>query len=78
MEIAFLLWILCGIVASMIGNKKGEGVLAFFFGLLLGPFGILIALFSKGNRKTCPFCKELMHKNATVCPHCQREITASK
>jgi hypothetical protein len=69
-----LAWLLFGIVAAMIGSKKGEGCGAFILGILLGPFGILIAIFSKGNRKTCPFCKELVHKDARVCPHCQREI----
>jgi predicted amidophosphoribosyltransferase len=28
---------------------------------------------SKGNRKTCPHCRELIHKDATVYPHCQRD-----
>ena len=67
-------WFLCGIVAAMIGSKKGEGILAFLFGVLLGPIGILIALFSTGNRRTCPYCKESVHKEAKVCSHCQRDI----
>jgi len=69
------LWILCGIVAGMIGNKKGEGfLLPFVIGAIFGPFGIVFVLISKGNKKNCPFCKELMHKEATRCPHCQEEI----
>ncbi len=66
-------WLLCGVVSAMIGEKKGEGCLGFFFGLLLGPIGIVIALLSKGNRKVCPFCKELINRDATVCPKCQRD-----
>jgi hypothetical protein len=69
-----LIWLLCGVVAAMIGNKKGEGCGAFVVGALFGPFGILFALLSSGNRKTCPFCKEQIHKDAVVCPRCQREI----
>jgi hypothetical protein len=72
MEI-LLLWILCGVIAAIIGAKKGEGFLAFIVGILLGPFGILAAIASKGKRKQCQFCKELIHKDATVCSHCQRE-----
>lgn len=72
------LWILCGIIAAMIGSKKGEGCLAFILGVILGPFGILIALFSTGNRIQCPYCKELIHKDANVCPHCQREVFKKK
>jgi len=70
------LWVLFGIVAAMIGAKKGEGYFGFQLGILLGPFGILIALFLKGNRKTCPHCFELIHKEATVCSHCQRDLVA--
>jgi len=73
MELLFL-WLLCGIAAAMIGSQKGEGCAGFMAGVLLGPFGILIALFSKGNRKTCPYCKELIHKDAAVCKHCQRDV----
>ena len=58
----------------MIGAKKGAGTSGFIVGFLLGPLGILIAIFSKGDRKSCPYCKEWIHKDATVCPHCQREI----
>jgi len=67
-------WFLCGLVSAMIGSNKGEGCAAFIIGVLLGPFGILIAIFSPGNRIKCPFCKELMHEDATTCPHCQKEI----
>ncbi len=72
--ISLLIWILFGIVAGMVGAKKGEGCLMFALGFLLGPFGLLIALFSKGNRKTCPHCRELVDKEAIVCSHCHREL----
>lgn len=69
-----LFWLFCGIVAAMIGSKKGEGCFSFIIGLIFGPFGIVFALLSKGNRKECPHCKELIHKDAKVCPHCQKEL----
>src|SRR6266540_877282 len=69
-----IIWILCGVVAAMIGAKKGFGGSGFVVGLLLGPIGILIAIFAKGDRKSCSYCKEWIHKDATVCPHCQREM----
>jgi uncharacterized membrane protein YvbJ len=28
----------------------------------------------KGDRTTCPFCKELIHKDAMRCAHCQKEL----
>jgi hypothetical protein len=70
----FIVWILCGVVAAFIGAKKGVATAGFIVGFLLGPFGILIALFSKGDRRSCLYCKEWIHKDATVCPHCQRAI----
>ena len=73
MELIFI-WLACGVVAALIGNRKGEGCLAFVVGVLLGPLGILIALFSRGNRKTCPHCKELVHRDASACSHCQRDV----
>lgn len=69
-----VIWLLCGVVAGMIGSKKGEGCLSFIVGVLFGPFGILFAALSKGNRQTCPHCKEQVHKDAVVCSHCQRDL----
>jgi len=70
--------VVCGLIAAAIGQRKGEGCGAFIVGVFLGPLGILAALFSKGNRKTCPFCKELIHKDAVVCPRCQRDLIRSQ
>jgi RNA polymerase subunit RPABC4/transcription elongation factor Spt4 len=72
------LWLLFGIVSAVIAARKDAGCLGFILGVLLGPFGILIALFMKGNRKACPLCKELVNKDAKICPHCQREILSEK
>jgi hypothetical protein len=71
--VLLVLWVLCGVAAAAIGQTKGEGCLAFVVGVVLGPFGILFAVLSRGNRKRCPFCQELIHESASVCPHCQRE-----
>ena len=73
MEIIVAIWLICGIIAAIIGQKKGEGCAAFILGVLLGPIGILATVASKGNRKECPNCKEMINKKATVCPHCQRD-----
>lgn len=70
-----MIWILCGVAAAMIGARKGEGCLAFTLGVLLGPFGILLAVLSKGNRRECPHCKELIHNKASACPRCQRAVS---
>lgn len=72
----FLFLVLCGVIAAAIGSKKGEAGMGFFCGLIFGPFGILFAVLSKGNRIECPHCRERINKKATVCPHCRKELTA--
>ena len=72
----FILGLLCGIVASLIGHKKDRSILGFILGFLFGPFGILIILVIRGSRRNCPYCKELMQYTATVCPHCQKESSS--
>jgi len=69
-----LIWLLCAVIAAIIGAKKGLGCASFAVGLLFGPFGILIAHMSKGHLKTCPHCREQVHWEATACPRCTRPI----
>jgi hypothetical protein len=71
---ALLFWLLCGVVAGMIGRPKGAGLLALFLGVFLGPFGILIAIFLKGNQKECSHCAKLIPGKATKCPFCQSSL----
>lgn len=72
---AVALWLLCACIACIIGSKKGEAFLGLFFGLLLGPLGVLIVIASKGNRLQCPACKEWIHKGARKCPHCATDLS---
>jgi len=83
-----IIWLFCGVIAGAIykgkGRSQGAGFLA---GLLLGPIGILLALVSSrdtaaierqqlqsGDSRKCPYCAELVKREATVCKHCQREL----
>ena len=40
---------------------------------LLGPFGLLLALFSGGGK--CPYGKSPIHKDAVKCPKCQSDLS---
>ena len=72
MEIAVLIWIVCGIASAVIMDKKGKsGCLGFFLGVLLGPIGVLIALATTG--RVCPYCRKSIPEKASICPYCQKE-----
>lgn len=83
-----IFWIICGGIAAMIASSKGgSGVLGFFVGVLLGPFGIIAAFFmgsekqveanriATGDSKKCPRCAELVKADALVCKHCGNEFS---
>lgn len=84
-----LFWLLCGVVAAVIvSNKGGSGVAGFFVGALLGPLGIIIALFmgsatgqierqvASGEMKKCPMCAEAVLAEAVICKHCRHDFYA--
>ena len=70
MEWLIGLWIICGIIGSVIGSQKEAGVTGFWLGLLLGPIGIAIALGVDG-RPCCPNCGTRLNGHPAQCPQCQ-------
>lgn len=40
----FIIWLLCGIIGFLIGDKKNRPVLGLSLGFLLGLIGVLIML----------------------------------
>ncbi len=72
-----LFWITCAIVAAVVGGRNGRGGTGFLLGLIFGPLGIVLAFFIRGQRRECPACKELIHKDANRCPRCQTDLSAA-
>lgn len=71
-----VVWTICGIAGSLIWQRKGGSALSrFLIGFVLGVFGIaFIAIANPGGRRPCPYCREPMRVDATVCPHCHRDV----
>ena len=82
-----VIWIVCGIICTVVAQNKGrDGCGWFALGLLLGPFGIVLALVMPADQEAqerkslqqdsrkCPACAELIKREASKCKHCGEKI----
>jgi hypothetical protein len=80
--IVVLVWLLFAIFSAALASSKNRSAFGWFFcGLLLGPFGLLVALFPKvelsaeeRTTRPCPFCSQRIKREAKRCDSCNRNL----
>jgi len=78
-SIYVLTTILFGVAVAIIARAKGRSWLLWgCIGLLIGPFGLIVALIASVPRRRvldrCPACAEPIRYEATVCRHCHSAL----
>lgn len=64
-----------GIIGMCFGTTKGHPWAGFFLGLFFGPLGWILVLLLPKEGLRCPYCCEVVHPNAVICPHCRSDIS---
>jgi hypothetical protein len=87
-----IFWFLCAIFSAALASSKNRSAFGWFvLGLIVGPFGLLVAFFPKldvppsasgdatvSETRSCPYCAETIKRAAKVCRFCNRELPEIK
>ena len=88
LQIFLLIWLAFAVATMKVAQQRGlSGGLWLLVGLLLGAFGLILALLwpeppppgpPVGTMRACPFCRADVPRDATVCRYCERDLPALK
>jgi hypothetical protein len=75
MHAFWIVTLVFGVIASLIAHSKGRNSLGWFVsGMLVGPFGLVVALLPpiarEGMYVKCPLCREVIREDASTCRFC--------
>lgn len=70
MMVLFVALIIAFIPAYIAKNKGRSFAPWYIFGLLLFPVAVITSLFVGDERRTCPYCKSKIDRQATICKYC--------
>ncbi len=62
-----------GAIGHLLGARNGRGLEGAVAAALLGPFGLLVALFLPAA-PSCPFCGGAVVSRAVRCRHCGKAL----
>jgi hypothetical protein len=69
---------LLALIPAFIAKRKKHGFWTFYiFGFLLWIVALPVALLIKDKRRHCRFCVEPIAEEASVCPHCRKELPSA-
>ena len=70
------LWMVFPLLGAWGGRRRGRTTEGFLLGCLLGPLGCLLVPFlSERGGGRCPACREVVQREATICPHCRTALS---
>ena len=82
-----IIWLIGAIIVAIIAANKERSVVGWFlFGLVIWPIALVAILVSSNldeedtkireaaMRYPCPFCAEMIMREAKICPHCRSEL----
>ncbi len=88
MEAFVLFWFVFAFAPAILASRKGRSAVGWFLlALLISPVLTLIFVAvlpdlnqqkDLAGRVPCPFCKELIKREAVRCPHCRSDIKVER